>query len=89
MGHTLRIYNKHIKKSHRNDLRGEEDENSLKNSVHEYGIPYHPYMQMCMGNCPSCKDHSDDQTLKRKKRKSEFRKELQEVLEEQIEVDEI
>ena len=80
MSRTLRIYNRKIKKCHRanvNDCVVRDFRNSLRNSIHYYGLVYHPYRQLCMGHCPSCRDHSKDQKHLRKKRAREFRRELE------------
>ena len=77
MSRTLRIYNKKIKKCHRVNIDDNTVRNSLWNSIHDYGLVYHPYRQLCMGHCPSCRDHSKDQKHLRKIRAIEFRRELE------------
>lgn len=88
MGHTLRIYNKKIKKAQRNNCYHPEEKmydemteeerynftnDSLRNSISSIGIYYHPYAQVCMGHCAMCKDHNLDQKHIRKHKKVEFR----------------
>jgi len=82
MSRTRRIYNRIIRKCHRNDLTQESIvsilemnewiKSSLKYAVHSYGFPYHPFLQICMGRCGHCRDHSKDQHHLRKIRKVEF-----------------
>jgi hypothetical protein len=95
MTRTKRIYNKpNLKKAHRIDLTDNPYNrmglkkqvetgvinSSLRNSIHEYGFLYHPYAQMCMGNCPMCRDAKKDQKYMRKTRKSEFKQILKEEM---------
>lgn len=85
MSHTKRIYNKKIRKCHRINLNDNtvknikeiDFRNSLWNSIHEYGLVYHPFRQLCMGHCSGCKDHSRDQKHLRKIRARDFRRELE------------
>jgi 5-methylcytosine-specific restriction endonuclease McrA len=88
MTHTLRIYNKKIKKAQRNNCYHPEEKDfdemtdeekcnfvkdPLRNSIGSNGIYYHPYAQVCMGRCSMCRDPDKDQKHIRKHKKSEFR----------------
>jgi hypothetical protein len=102
MTRTKRIYNKpNLKKAHRIDLSITDIPNrltlkeqvetgvinsSLRNSVHEYGFLYHPYAQMCMGNCPMCRNAKKDQKYIRKARKSEFQQMLKEEMQKEQDI---
>jgi hypothetical protein len=55
--------------------------NPLRNSIHSYGLMYHPYAQLCMGRCPMCRDPKLDQKHLRKIKKSEFKQMLTDELE--------
>jgi hypothetical protein len=57
-----------------------EINNPLRNSIHDYGFLYHPYAQICMGNCPMCRDAKKDQKYIRKARKAEFKEQIKEEL---------
>jgi len=84
MTRTIRIYNRKVKKAHRIDLSKPrmglkemvetgEIRNSLRNAVHDYGLVFHKYAGwLCMGHCPSCRDHDKDPRHLRKVREREF-----------------
>ena len=72
MSRTRRIYNKIVKKAHRYNVVF----HNFTNSIHEYGLAYHPYRALCMGYCDSCKDPNLDQKHQRKIRKQEFMRAL-------------
>jgi hypothetical protein len=38
---------------------------------------YHPYQQICCGRCHYCRDSTMDQKILRKKRKIEFKHEIE------------
>jgi len=95
MTRTKRIYNKpNLKKTHRIDLTKNtyssmslevQEElgilnSSLRYAVHDYGFLYHPYAQICMGNCSMCRDAKKDQKHIRKARKSEFQQIIKEEM---------
>lgn len=101
MTRTKRIYNKpNLKKTHRIDLTNNTYtrmslevqvetgviNSSLRNSVHEYGFLYHPYAQVCMGNCPMCRDAKKDQKYIRKARKSEFQQILKKEMQKERDI---
>lgn len=81
MSRTFRIYNqKYIKKTHQYNICDVEviifpwnGKIIRDHHVNKYGFPYHPYKQLCMGNCSNCKDHSRDQKHLRKLRNIELR----------------
>ena len=87
MTHTIRIYNRRIKKAQRNNIYRQEEKgwgemteteqrdyinSPLLNSISSHGLIYHPYLQCCMGHCPHCRDPTLDQRHQRKIRKREF-----------------
>lgn len=72
MSRTLRIYNKIVKKAHRYNVVF----HNFTNSIHEYGLAYHPYRVLCMGHCESCRNPNLDQKKIRKERKQEFMRAL-------------
>ena len=76
MSHTFRIYNKIVKKAHRYNVVF----HNFTNSIHEYGLAYHPYRVLCMGHCESCRNPNLDQKKMRKERKQEFVRSLNEEL---------
>jgi len=76
MSHTIRIYNRIVKKAHRYNVAL----HSFTNSIHEYGLAYHPYRVLCMGHCDFCRDSNLDQKKIRKERKQEFMRALNEEL---------
>lgn len=76
MSHTFRIYNKIVKKAHRYNVVF----HNFTNSIHEYGLAYHPYRVLCMGHCESCRNPNLDQKKMRKERKQEFMRTLNEEL---------
>jgi hypothetical protein len=59
---------------------------SLRNSVHDYGFLYHPYAQICMGNCSLCKDAKKDQKYIRKARKVEFQQIIKEEMQKEQDI---
>ena len=85
MSRTRRIYNRIIKKAHRINLLKQpgmslekqvetgEINNPLRNSIHQYGLVYHPFASwLCMGKCPCCRNHDLDPRHQRKVRQREF-----------------
>jgi len=85
MSRTRRIYNRIIKKAHRINLLTQpgmslekqvetgEINNPLRNSIHQYGLVYHPFASwLCMGKCPCCRNHDLDPRHQRKVRQREF-----------------
>jgi hypothetical protein len=60
--------------------------NSLRNAIHDYGFLYHPYAQICMGNCSLCRDAKKDQKYIRKARKSEFQQILKEEMQKEQDI---
>ena len=102
MTRTKRIYNKpNLKKTHRIDLTDNSISNrlslkkqlengtlnhSLRNAIHDYGFLYHPYAQICMGNCSMCRDAKQDQKYIRKARKSEFQQILKEEMQKEQDI---
>jgi len=76
MSHTRRIYNKIVKKAHRYNVAF----HNFTNSIHEYGLAYHPYRALCMSHCGFCRNQELDQKQQRKERKREFLRALNEEL---------
>ena len=76
MSHTYRIYNRIVKKAHRYNVAF----HNFTNSIHEYGLAYHPYRALCMGHCGFCRNPELDQKQQRKERKQEFMRALNEEL---------
>ena len=80
MTDTQRIYNRFIKKCHRNDLddgiitdiREINVHDSLRNAIHKYGFPFVKFGELCMGKCKACRNRKLDQKYQRKVRNREF-----------------
>jgi hypothetical protein len=79
MTHTIRIYNRRLKKAQRYNLHKSEYDNN-GTSINHVGIPFTWRSYLCMGNCCMCKDHTKDQRLLRKKRSEQLRFDLKNEL---------
>lgn len=80
MSGTIRIYNRVIKKCHRDNLddgiarhiKDMDFSSSLRNAIHHYGFPFIKFGQICMGKCKACRNRKLDQKYQRKIRNREF-----------------
>lgn len=69
MSHTIRIYNKRLKKAQRFNL----DDGNMHLAI---GIPLTRRSWVCMGKCRICRDRNREPRLVRKRTKEQFRLEL-------------
>ena len=80
MSHTIRIYNRRLRKAQRYDLN--------KPIMGEFGIivnpstgiPYTFRSYICMGRCSFCRDPNKETRLIRKRKKEQFRFDLKKEL---------
>lgn len=88
MGHTIRIYNrKNLKKTPRYNLDDPRYTGDLKTSMekqlpipHCNGMPLTHRSWICMGKCPMCTDPDNEPSHKRKVRKQEFKKTIEDEI---------
>ena len=88
MTHTKRIYHRRLKKAQR--FNWDEpilDESGYFRMDHCVGIPFTRRSFICMGRCPMCRDPNREPKLVRKRRKEQFRFDLQNELNKQLFVD--
>lgn len=81
MSHTIRVYNKRLKKAQRYYLdKPMLDETGYIRMDRCVGFPLTHRSWICMGKCPQCRDPNREPRLVRKRKKEQLRFELKSEL---------